>query len=130
MNEPMFDRLFSLSRSRRWTTGDLMMGVVMASLVMAVVSLLARSRLPQEEQAWFAIASVVALLTITIQWPLSSTRLDRLPFWSRFVVCLLIVAPVMAMFAGLVVITVLFPAGAVLVVGMMVLLILYLSTWA
>jgi hypothetical protein len=126
----MSDEPFPLSRPRRWTIGDLMMGVVMASLAMAGVSLLARSRLSQEHQGWFAGASVVALLTVAIQWPVSSIRLDELPIWSRFTVCLFISVLVMAMFASLVTITALFPEGAVVVVAMMVLLIPYLSSWA
>jgi hypothetical protein len=105
------------------------MGVVMASLVTVVLSLISRSRLTQEDQTWLASASVVALLTVIIQRPLASTRLERLYIRSRFVVSVLLGALVLAVFAGLVVMTALFPQGAALVISMM-LLALHLSAWA
>jgi hypothetical protein len=114
---------------RRWTIGDLMIGVVMLALAMAVVKLVAGSSLSQEDQAWFISAAVLALLFISVQWTLSSRSYDHLPFWSRFIVSLFVLGSVLAAFVSVMTMSVLFPEGSAVVLGAMVVLIIYLSTW-
>jgi hypothetical protein len=129
MRRTIFDGFSLVSRPRRIAIVDLMAGVAWSALGMALSTLVARSELKPDERSAYGLITLIALLSLCCQWPLSGMRAGHATSWAS------VMPGAVAVFLATVTITCLamlslaLPEGAALVLIMMLILVMYLTTW-
>ena len=115
-----------LSRRRRLTVSDLMVAVALAALAFSVGSL---SNLTNGERLRFGLLTFVFLGSQTAQWRIAGIASGQGRPAAAAVPGVLSFVMALSMLVCLIVFGLLFPAEVPLVVGMMLLLAIYLTTW-
>jgi hypothetical protein len=118
-----------VSRARRLTIGDLMVGVALAALGCGMVAVALRSSSSGGELAAFGVLTLFVFGLYAGQWALASIPARRLRpgiDTLRGVICY---ALAMATYVGLFILALAFPQGAALVVVTMLVLLVYQTTW-
>jgi len=115
-----------LPRRRRLTIGDLMVTVALAAMALSMGSLLDPTggrRLP------FGLSTLVFLGLQTAQWRIAGISSGQRRSVSTALTCILSFLMALSMLVYLIVLGLLFPEGLPLVVGTMLVLAFYLTTW-
>ena len=128
--QPLDDfRWFSISRPRRMTIGDLMVGVVVSALACLTVTATLRSSLSDGDRAAFGVLVFVLVGLQTAQWKLGSIPAGGLESGMNILLGILSYLVGMMTFVCLFVLACVFAEGAAFVVITMLILIVYLTTW-
>jgi hypothetical protein len=115
-----------LSRRRRFRIGDLMVVVALTALALSVGSL---SNLTSDQRLGFGVLALVFLGLQVAQWGIASIPPGRLGPGMSALFGILSFLMALAMFACLLTLGVVCPEGLALVVGAMLVLAIYLTTW-
>jgi hypothetical protein len=129
LNRPLLGEVVRLSRPRRWSIGDMMIVIVMSALALSLATVLWRSRLPSDECLWCGVTASLAILAHYAQWPYSNIRIDRLSCWSQLLASLIVIGLGVAALISLIVFSLVFPEGSVLLVALMVTMTVFRVTW-
>jgi hypothetical protein len=126
--EPFFDGPDWLlrGRRRRFRIGDLMVGVAVVAIGLSVISL---PSLTGGERLFLGAITLAFLGLLWIQWGLASVRASR--SWAGKTVLLGILSSFLAvaMFVMLFILGLAFPQGAALLSVMILIQVVYLTTW-
>jgi hypothetical protein len=117
----------SISRPRRLTIGDLMVGVALAALGAFTMTVTLRSPLSDGERAAFGILEPILVLLQAAQWGLASIPSRRVRPGRNTLLGILSCLVALSTFVGLFILAAAFPEGAALVVIMMLGLVAYLA---
>jgi hypothetical protein len=129
--EQPFDefRWLSISRPRRMMIGDLMVGVAVAALGCLTLTVTLRSQLSSGDRAAFGILVLVLFGLQAAQWKLGSIPAGGLESAMNTLLGIASYLVGMTMFVCLFILACVFPEGAAFVVVMLLILVVYLTTW-
>jgi hypothetical protein len=115
-----------LSRRRRFRIGDLMVAVALTAVALSVGSL---SNPASDLRPVFGVLALVFLGLQVGLWRIASIPPDRLMRGMYVIFFCLVFLMALLMFACLIILGLIFPEGLALVVGAMIVLAAYLTTW-
>jgi len=115
-----------LSRRRRLRIGDLMVAVALTALALSVGSL---SNLTSDQRLGFGVLALVFLGLQVAQWGIAGIPPGRVRPGMNALFCFLSFLMALLMLACLITLGLIFPEGLALVVGAMIVLAIYLTTW-
>jgi hypothetical protein len=115
-----------LSRRRRLRIGDLMVAVALTAAALSVGSL---SNLTSDQRLAFGVLAVVFLGLQVAQWGIAGIPPGRLRPAINALFCIISFLTALLMLACLIVLAIIVPEGLALVVGTMIVLAIYLTTW-
>jgi hypothetical protein len=118
-----------ISRPRRLTIGDLMVGVALAALGACGLSMTLRSQWSGGEQSAFGILVLIVLGLQVVQWGLASIPIRRVRAGMNTFLGIVSYFVAMVTYVCLFILAAAFPEGAVLVVVTMLVLVIYRTTW-
>jgi hypothetical protein len=129
--EHLFDEFdwLSISRPRRLTIGDLMVGVALAAFGLFTLTTTIRSALNGGERVAFGILAMVLIGLEAAQWGIASIPCRRARPGLSTLLGILSFLVALATYIGLFVLAAAFPEGAAVVVIMMLVLVIYRTTW-
>jgi hypothetical protein len=122
-------RWLSISRRRRLSIGDLMVGVAVTALACLTVTVTLRSSLSKGDRVAFSLLVVILFALQTAQWKLSGIRAGGLESALSTLLGILSYMVGMTTFVGVFILACVFAEGAAYVVVTMLVLIVYLTTW-
>jgi hypothetical protein len=113
-------------RRRRLRIGDLMVAIALACLGLGAVT---RPDLSGGDRLLLGLVALAVLVLQLVQWGLASVRVHRL--WSGADILLGILSSLLALFVfvGLILLGLVLPQGAALISVMMLIMVVYLTTW-
>jgi hypothetical protein len=117
-----------LPRRRRFRIGDLMVVVALTAVALSVGSLSSLSNLPSDLRPVFGVLALVFLGLQVGLWRIASIPPGRVPWGMTAIFCVVFLMALL-MFACLIILGLIFPEGLALVIGAMVVLAIYLTTW-
>jgi hypothetical protein len=120
---------FTISRTRRLTIVDLMIGVVVAALGSSVLAVMLRSSWSDEHRAVFAVLALIVFGSLAAQRGLAAIPIRGLESTRSVVLGIVSYGLAMATYFCLFVMAAAFPEGAALVVITLLVLAVYLTTW-
>jgi hypothetical protein len=123
-----FDWL-SISRPRRLTIGDLMVGVVLAALGSSTLTVILQSPLSDDQRTAFGVLALIVFGLQAAQRGLASIPIRRLRSGTSTLLGIACYSLAMLTYIGLFILAAAFPEGAALVVVTMLVLFVYLTTW-
>jgi peptidoglycan/LPS O-acetylase OafA/YrhL len=115
-----------LSRRRRFRIGDLMVAIALAAVALSVGSL---SNLTGDRRLGFALLAPLFLGLQAAQWRIAGIAPGRVRPGIFALLCILSFLMALLMFACLIILGLIFPEGLALVVGTMIVMAIYLTTW-
>ncbi len=115
-----------LSRRRRLRLGDLMVAVALAAVALSAGSL---SSLAGDRRLGFGLLALVFLGLQAAQWRIASIGPGRVGPGMNSLLCVVSFLMALSTLACLIILGLIFPEGLPLVVGTMVVLAVYLTTW-
>ena len=115
-----------LSRRRRLRIGDLMVAVAIAAVALSVGSL---SNLTSDQRLGSGVLALVFLGLQVAHWGIVSISPGRVRPATNALLCTLSFLIALLMFVCLIILGLIFPEGLALVVGTMIVLAIYLTTW-
>ena len=118
-----------ISRPRRLTIGDLMIGVALAALGCFTLTVTLHSQLSGGERAAFGILALVLFAMQAAQWRLASIPTHRMRSGMNTLLGIVSCLVALSTFVCLFILAAAFPEGAALVVVAMLVLVVYLTTW-
>ncbi len=113
-------------RRRKFTTGDLMVVVALAAIAFSATNVL---NLSSVERLFFGILTLVSLMIQALQWRFASMSSGRARPASNVIYAHLSALAAVPVLAYLMILLVMLPESIPLVVGTMLLLTIYLTTW-
>jgi hypothetical protein len=119
------DRL-ARSRRRRLRIGDLMVAVVMTAIGLSAISLPGQSG---SERLFLAAITLTFLALQWAQWGLASTPTHRSRPGMTIILGIISTFLALAMFVVLIILGLVFPQGAALLSVMILIQVVYLTTW-
>ena len=122
-------RWLTISRRRRMSIGDLMVGVAVTALACLTVTVTLRSSLPHGDRVAFGFLVLILFVLQTAQWKLSSIPSGASESWRNMLLGILSYMVGMTTFVGVFILACVFAEGAAYVVVTMLVLIIYLTTW-
>jgi hypothetical protein len=115
-----------LSRRRRLTIGDLMVAVALAAFALAAVAL---ADLTTSKRAGFGVVTLIFLGLQAAQWRIASIPAGQFRPRMGTVVGTLSFLVALSMLVCLIILGFIFPGEVPLVIGIMLVLAVYLTTW-
>ena len=115
-----------LPRRRRLRIGDLMVAVALTAVALSVGNL---SNLTSDQRLSFGVLAVVFLGLQVAQWGIAGIPPGRLRPAINTLLCIMSFLTALLMLACLIALGLIVPEGLALVVGTMIVLAIYLTTW-
>jgi hypothetical protein len=115
-----------LSRRRRFRIGDLMVAVALAAVALSVGSL---SNLTSDLRLCSGVLALVFLGLQVAQWGIAGIPPGRVRPGVNALLCILSIVMALLMLVCLIILGLIVPEGLALVVGTMIVLAIYLTTW-
>ena len=122
-------RWLAISRRRRISIGDLMVGVAVAALACLTVTVTLRSSLDHGGRVGFGLLVLVLFALQAAQWKLSGIPAGGLESGLSTLLGILSYLVGMTTFVGVFILACVFAEGAAYVVAAMLVLIVYMTTW-